>query len=1024
MALRAFPPFKLDDAEHCLWRSGSAGHETRVALKPKSYDLLNYLIDNAGRLVTHQELLEAVWANVFVEREVLKGHIRLLRAALGDDAENPSFVQTVRGRGYRFIGQLSVGTVSTQARGIADHTQQFVARAIPLAELRGLFDKTCKNQPQIVFVVGEPGIGKTALVEEFRRRVSADPQVSAATAQCIEGFGGAEAYYPILEALARRCKDSDGNAVVQQLVSLAPTWAIQLPSLVSAERRQVLQRQIAGAARDRMLREGCELFEALASAKPLILVMEDAHWADYATVDFLAAFARRRSDARMMIVITMRSEEAAIARHPIRELYRELTAHSLCRTVALVPLGPDAIATLLCEPGQDADIALTQLIIEQSGGNPLYVMALLEDLAARGLVRRSGERWILVEPIRSTALEVPVSIQEFVEAGIERLPSTHRAALEAASVEGVIFRTKAVASAAGMDAVAFEEVCEELARRETFIRRAAESDADLRLGGRYAFRHAIHREVFYTRQGPLRRAQSHEKIGTALEHLYAGELKEVALQLEEHFTRAGVWSSALIYTHMALVTAKQRFAYRESQTIFDRARRLIARLPEETRLTTEIRFLEMEASTSAALHGPRAREVYEQMVRQAAAAGLVDAHARALLGLAYTTSWHDHRLSLDIIEEALTLSSRQTDVQLQAGTRIGGYVWRTWLRGWNPEDMRRCDLAVNSLRTTANSQEMAWPLVQYSFIYFLSSRYREARTTLESHFSVLLSIVELHPDLNFARALWMKKSISACSLTLLGEFGAALEEFDAGIEMFTKNGNDYASITLQLYRTWFLLHALDYEAALEAASALSLSSALPAEQRLPLLLMGLAHAALGHKVDATAALLGVERIMDSQPAPQDWYWRLLLEWAFSNLALASDDHGEALRRSDRLVNLTERTDERTWQGIAWETRARVMLRMGRHQEAAACLDRAALSIAGFDAPLAQWRIHSTAAIAKSLAGDGAAAATYAELSRKCRQKLVDSLPPEHRLRTTLLRPSIIEPYLNAHDVDQSASQVR
>src|ERR1700734_473542 len=324
MTLRAFPPFKLDDAEHCLWRADSAGHETRVALKPKSYDLLNYLLDNAGRLVTHQELLEAVWANVFVEREVLKGHIRLLRAALGDDAENPSFVQTVRGRGYRFIGQLSVGTVSTQARGIADHTQQFVARAIPLAELRGLLDKTCKNQPQIVFVVGEPGIGKTALVEEFRRRVRADSQVSAATAQCIEGFGGAEAYYPILEALARRCKDSDGNAVVQQLVSLAPTWAIQLPGQVSAERRQALQRQIARGARDRMLREGCELFEALTSVKPLILVIEDAHWADYATVDFLAAFARRRSDARMMIVITMRSEEAAIARHPIRELYREL----------------------------------------------------------------------------------------------------------------------------------------------------------------------------------------------------------------------------------------------------------------------------------------------------------------------------------------------------------------------------------------------------------------------------------------------------------------------------------------------------------------------------------------------------------------------------------------------------------------------------------------------------------------------------------------------------------------------------
>jgi tetratricopeptide (TPR) repeat protein len=422
----------------------------------------------------------------------------------------------------------------------------------------------------------------------------------------------------------------------------------------------------------------------------------------------------------------------------------------------------------------------------------------------------------------------------------------------------------------------------------------------------------------------------------------------------------------------------------------------------------------MEASTSAALHDPRAHEVYEQMVRQAAAAGLIDAHARGLLGLAYTMSWHDHGLSLDMIEEALTLSSRQVDLQLQAGTRIGGYVWRTWVRGWNPEDMRRCDIAVNSLRTTANSQEMAWPLVQYSLIHFLSSRYREARTTVESQFNVLLSIVEMYPDLNFARAFWMKHSISPCSLTLLGEFGAALQEFDTGIEMFAKNGNDYGYLTLQLYRVWFLLYALDYEAALEAASSVSLSSALPAEQRLRLLLMGLAHAGLGRTVDAAAALLTVERMMESQPTTLDWYWRLSVEWAFTNLALASDDSKEALRRSDRLVNLTERTDERTWQGIAWETRARALLRTEAHQEAAVCLDRATLSIAGFDAPLAQWRIHSTAAMAKSLAGDDAAAATCAELSRKCRQRLLDSLPPEHRLRMTLLRPSIIEPYLNAH----------
>ena len=129
--------------------------------------------------------------------------------------------------------------------------------------------------------------------------------------------------------------------------------------------------------------------------------------------------------------------------------------------------------------------------------------------------------------------------------------------------------------------------------------------------------------------------------------------------------------------------------------------------------------------------------------------------------------------------------------------------------------------------------------------------------------------------------------------------------------------------------------------------------------------------------------------------------------------MAGNDLEEGRRRSDRLIELAQRTDERTWQGIAWETKARVLLRTEAPQEAAECLDRATSATAGFDAPLAQWRIHSTTAMAKSLAGDAAAAAAQIELSRQCRQKLLDSLPPGHRLRATLQRPSRIEPYLNA-----------
>jgi DNA-binding winged helix-turn-helix (wHTH) protein len=1023
MNLKSFPPFKLDTVNHCLWRSDADGNDIRVTLTPKSYDLLNYFLDHAGRLITHEELLESLWTNVFVQPEVLKGHVRALRAALGDDADNPSFVQTLRGHGYRFIAPLSREPTAHAARSInVESPPNFVARSIPLAELSNHFDTASRGSAQVVFISGESGIGKTALTQEFLRRTTAASKVGVAASQCVEGFGGTEAYYPILDALTKLCKEGDGNAIVQHVSSLAPTWAIQMPSQLSAERRQALQRRIVGAGRERMLREGCELFEALAATKPLILILEDAHWADYSTVDFISAFARRRSKARLMMIVTTRLEEAAQLRHPIRTLFRELNAQKLCGEITLERLGLDAIAMMVTKPGQTADLALTRLVFEQSGGNPLYAESLLEHLIRRGLVTASANGWELNKALESVPLEVPSNIEMVVESGIEQLPATHRMALEAASVDGIEFVSMAVAPAAGLDAIAFEGICEDLSRNHSYIRRGElDADNDLHVGGRFEFRHAIHRQVFYDRQGPLRRAACHEKIALQLEQLYAARLNELAPRIEEHFTKAGAWSKALIYIRMSLMTARHRFAYQDAVVIFERATRVVARLPPPDRIAVEIEFLEMEASTCAALHDPRAGEIYTQMVERAASAELVDEHARALLGLAYTTSWRDPPASLELLDKALSSIARQTDAQLRARTQVSGYVWRTWINRWDAEEIHLCERAVAALLEAGNPVAAAWPMIEYSLVLFVSSRYRQARSSVENHFKVLLSSVEMHPGLNTARAIWMHHCVFPCASTMLGDFGAAIQSFDAGIETFAKNGYDYGFRTLRLFRAWFLVLTLDFENAIEAARSISLSAAQPAEQRLRLLLVGIAQAGLGHTADAATALLNVEQMMEIQPAVFDWYWRMMLEWSLANVALMSADLEEALRRSSRLIEITDRTAERTWQSIAWETKARVLLAKGAPIEAASSLERASRIVHGFEAPLAEWRIHSTAAATHARLGERVVAANHSDLSRLSRQRLLDSLPESHWLRNSLQRPSPMEPYLNAEALQSSAT---
>ena len=203
---------------------------------------------------------------------------------------------------------------------------------------------------QVVVVAGEPGIGKTALLKQFvaARRLEHD-DARVAEGRCIEGYGGTEPFYPVLQALGQLCQGTGGSEVVKALVTLAPTWALQLPGEVASHVRESLHRQILGASRERMLREISGLLSFLTQTQPLLLIFEDLHWADYSTIDLLAALARQPGTLRLMVVATYRPDEAALVEHPIEQLHHELSLRGLCRDLALGPLPGDAVVSWLTD---------------------------------------------------------------------------------------------------------------------------------------------------------------------------------------------------------------------------------------------------------------------------------------------------------------------------------------------------------------------------------------------------------------------------------------------------------------------------------------------------------------------------------------------------------------------------------------------------------------------------------------------------------------------------------------------------
>jgi DNA-binding winged helix-turn-helix (wHTH) protein len=199
-----FPPFRVDLSTERLWQG-----EREIPLRPKTFAVLRYLLEQREKSVSTTALLQAVWPDVIVSEAVPRMCIRELRRVLGDDATHPRFIATHPRRGYRWIAPLTSAPPVADARLLVAGLQSapreplLVGREAQLAQLHGWLEETCNGARHIVFVTGEPGIGKTTLVEAFLAQVTNGDGLRIVQGQCVEQYGAGEAYLPILEALER-----------------------------------------------------------------------------------------------------------------------------------------------------------------------------------------------------------------------------------------------------------------------------------------------------------------------------------------------------------------------------------------------------------------------------------------------------------------------------------------------------------------------------------------------------------------------------------------------------------------------------------------------------------------------------------------------------------------------------------------------------------------------------------------------------------------------------------------------------
>ncbi len=577
-----FGPYRLDEANECLWRGSEV-----IALRPKAFGVLKCLVERPGQLVTKEHLLDAVWPGTYVGDAVLKDSVRQLREALGDDPKAPRYIETAHRRGYRFVGQIAPVAPAAPPEPSPEpaRTARLLGRDTALARMRQWLGSAMRAERQVVFVTGEPGIGKTTLVEAFLEEAAASERVAIAQGQCLEHYGAGEAYLPVLDGLSRLGRGPDGARVVELLRQHAPTWLAQLPSLVSAEEREAWQQRMQGATRERMLREMAEAVEALAAERPLVLVLEDLHWSDYSTLDLISYVARRRDPARLLVIGTYRPVEVILGEHPLKGVKRELQAHRLCDELPLEYLTEADVAAYLVVrfPSHRLPPRLIGLIHQRTEGNPLFLVNVVEYLVdGRTVVERDG-LWQLQAGWAEVELGVPDNLRHLIERQIERLSPEEQRVLEGASVVGTSCSAVAIGAGLAEDVSWVEEHCEELVRRHQFLSPARIVELpDGTITPRYEFIHSLYVDVPYSRIPAMRRAQIEQRIGVSGESIYGDRVGEIASELAMHFEEGRDWPRAVKYLRMAAENAIARSAHFEAVDLARRGLDVMRALPEST----------------------------------------------------------------------------------------------------------------------------------------------------------------------------------------------------------------------------------------------------------------------------------------------------------------------------------------------------------------------------------------------------------------------------------------------------------
>ncbi|HEY31751.1 MAG TPA: protein kinase [Dehalococcoidia bacterium] len=612
----------------------------------------------------------------------------------------------------------------------------FVGREPEQKQLQATFDGAMSGQGALMMVVGEPGIGKTALCEQLATYVTLRGGKTL-VGHCYEEGSLSLPYLAFVEAMRSYVLSRETRDLRREL----GTGAADVARIVSEIREKL---KVEPRPPESPEEERYRLFQAVTSfltnatkVQPLLIVLEDLHDSDKGTLEMLTHISRNLSGTRLMVVGTYRDVEVDRT-HPLSAALAELRRVSTFGRVLLRGLNADEVRRMLESiVRQDVPWGLAEAVHRQTEGNPLFVQEVVRYIVEEGLISREGGQW---RATRDTPLEmsIPEGLRDVVGRRLSGLSQECNRILSIASVIGRDFRLDALQKVADVPEDELLAALEE-AKGAAVL----EEQASVGIGASFRFTHAFFRQILYEEMFAPRRIRTHQQVGRALEEVYARRREDHATELAEHFAQSTEHEDlvkALEYSEMAAERANSVYAYGEAVRLLEQALKVQEVLdPEDKRKRCDLLLALSHALTNA---GESRRAADTEIPEAFLLAETISDENRAsqacYLAILALTYWGHATVGVYSSEEGMEWVSR-ADQYAEEGTKERAiadmlYGMVRYSTGHPRTGFRLMDQAIN-LMSELGDNEVYWMVIPLWLVYATVPQYTEQRLKMAEELS-------------------------------------------------------------------------------------------------------------------------------------------------------------------------------------------------------------------------------------------------------------------------------------------------